>query len=244
MSYCYRCGVELDSGADECPLCGTGVPSEALADSPGAAAGSAPPTAHGYPSDDPAGPVARRSVLSARQRNTAISVLLLPAIPLLLLVWFVQEPGMRWILWTVGGIGALWLAAVPLRPLLRHPVLYGVVVSAMVSGIIIGVDATWGTIGWSLEVAVPVGLLVLGWFGAVYRTSRRFTVWGLPVAAAVLLAITTTVSIADGLVNRLYGEPFIGPTFVLLVAAVPLASLSLYLHRIGVRLDLRKVFHL
>ena len=162
----------------------------------------------------------------------------------LLLKAEIQEPGMRWILWSIGGLLALWLAVVPLRPLLRRPVLYGVVVSTMVSVIAVGVDATWGSIGWSLEVAVPLGLLVLFWFGALYRASRRFTVWGLPFAAMALLGIATTVSIADGLVNRLYGEPFIGPAFVLLVVAVPFASVALYLHRAGVRLDLRKVLHL
>lgn len=240
MSYCYRCGVELDHEARECPLCGTQVPSDASEATPEGVGAMA----RGYPADDPAGPGARQIALSPRQRNIAISVLLLPAIPLLLLVWYVQEPGMRWILWTIGGLLAIWLAAVPLRPLLGRPVLYGVVVSTMVSAIVIGVDATWGTIGWSLEVAVPVGLLVLLWFGVLYRTSRRFTVWELPLGAAALLAVTSTVAIADGLVNRLYGEPFIGPTFVLLVAAVPLASVALYLHRAGVRLDLRKVFHL
>jgi hypothetical protein len=225
-------------------LCGTAVPPDAVEKPPTLADGSGAPTAHGYPADDPAGPGAARSALSSRQRNVAISVLLLPAVPLLLLVWYVQEPGMRWILWSIGGLLALWLAVVPLRPLLHRPVLYGVVISTMVSAIVIGVDATWGTIGWSLEVAVPLGLLVLAWFGALYRASGRFTVWGLPVAATTLLGIAATVSIADGLVNRLYGEPFIGPTFVLLVAAVPLASVALYLHRAGVRLDLRKVFHL
>jgi len=244
MSYCYRCGVELDPTADECPLCGTAVPPDAIEESPTIAAGSGAPSALGYPADDPSAPGAGRSALSSRQRNIALSMFLLPAIPLLLLVWYVQEPGMRWILWSIGGLLALWLAVVPLRPLLRRPVLYGVVVSTMVSAIVIGVDATWGSIGWSLEVAVPIGLLVLFWFGALYRASRRFSVWGLPVVAVALLGIATTVSVADGLVNRLYREPFIGPAFVLLVVAVPLASVALYLHRAGVRIDLRKVLHL
>ena len=246
--YCYRCGVMLEPDALKCPLCGTPVPEPGEREAGDHEAwnnetGSDHPVT-GFPSDRVVSIAGERRWGHAETARVLSLLLLTPLVPLIA-IWYVQEPGMEWILWAAGILAAVWLMLVPLRPLTRILPAYAAVVAVAIAGLTVAVDASVGDVDWSLRIFLPVAAMTFLSVAAVYIASSRFTQWGLPVLGVGATVVALTVTVADGLINRLYGEPFIGVSAILLVIAVPTATVSWYLHSaVGVRVDLRKLFHL
>lgn len=237
MIYCYRCGVQLDDGVETCPLCNTPVPTGADAAAPTVETERFTP----YPATSI---VAAESQADPWVWSRLLTALLLPPVIPLLAIWYAQEPGMPWVLWTSAVLGAAWLVLVPLRRLARRPLAYSLLVGLVAAAMTVGVDATWGPIDWSLQVAAPVAVLVAISVALLAKVSRRFSQWGLPALAAAAMGVAVVWSVTDGLINRFYGEPFIGAAFALLVVAAPVTAVSLYLHYgLGVRVDLRRFLH-
>jgi hypothetical protein len=148
------------------------------------------------------------------------------------------------VLWTSAIFAAGWIISVPLRSLARWPIVYSVLAGLIGAGIVVGVDATNGAVDWSLQVAAPAALLAALAVGTVHKATRGFAEWGLPGLAATAAWGAIVWSVADGLINRFYGEPFVGAAFGLVVVAAPISAVSLYLHfGLGVRLDLGRFFH-
>lgn len=237
MIYCYRCGVQLDDDAEACPLCHTPVPTDAEERMPAVEPERFTP----YPGTSIGNGDFR---WDSRVSSRILTALLLPPIIPLLAIWYAQEPGMPWVLWTSAVLGAGWLVLVPLRRISRWPVAYSVLVGLIGAAMTVGVDATWGPVDWSLQVAAPVALLAAISVAALAKVTRRFSDWGLPALATATIGSAVVWSVTDGLINRFYGEPFIGAAFALLVLAAPISAVAFYLHYgLRVRVDLRKLFH-
>jgi len=233
--YCYRCGVELDDDAHECALCGTAVP-------------STPPDATiatARPGDFPASSFDGQSdVRSALWRPGTLSVGLLTPVPLLVLVWYVQEPGLDWLLWVAGGLVYAWAMAVPIRPLARRPLAYSLAAGLGAIGYLLAIDISDPPVDWALRVAVPIFLTAAAAVLAVSLASKGFRSWDLRALAAIVLGVSVAMTVADGAINLYFGEPAVGSMIATVLIAVPVAATSLYLHyRVGIRIDLRKVFH-
>ena len=239
MSYCYRCGVELERNANVCPLCGIAVPDPGTTD----ARQFDGETITGYPPDVPTSAIAGAPI-DHHQRRVVLTLFLLLPVPMIGLAWFIREPGPLWMVWAMVVLLALWIALVPLRRLFRWPMVYAVVVGVMGGGGVVGADALNGHIDWSVQIALPVSAVVFGAVGTLLRVTRGFRDWGLPALAVCVLGVALTAVVTDGLVNRFYGEPFVSGTYALLVVAVPTAAVSFYLQRRGVRVDLRRLFHM
>ncbi|MBN2508998.1 MAG: hypothetical protein JXB03_01935 [Spirochaetales bacterium] len=244
MIYCYRCGVELETNATFCPLCQTPVPSEALG--PEEFPDHDGRWATGYPSLTQGLAVSTSEGMKSKKYAAQFLsiVLLLPLLPMLL-IWFVQEPGMPWILWLGGFLFGFWILTVPLRRLSAYPVPYSAVILVVFAGILIVIDWTYPPIDWSIKVALPISSLFVIGYVFLRWISRRFTDFGIPFIAGVILSFAIITSVSDGLINLHFGEQFWGAWSISLVLGFPASIALWFLHyRMGWRIDGKRFFDL
>ncbi len=179
MIYCYRCGVRLEEQTTTCPLCHTPVPVDAQAS-------EAPlvPEAHwatGFPSHV-GGPATQgpKTIPRGKELRQLLSLILLSPLLPMGLIWFIQEPGMPWILWAGGMLIGVWTILVPLGRLSRHPLPYSLVLLILTGGILLGIDGTIGPLDWSLEIALPISALIVLGYLLLRFLSKGFSDLGLP----------------------------------------------------------------
>lgn len=245
MIYCYRCGVQLEDQAQACPLCHTQVPDGAR-DNPKPPKIPESSWAPGFPSLAESlvvpGP---KAIPRGKDLRLFISLVFLSPLLPMGLIWFIQEPGMPWILWAGGILLGLWLILVPLGRLSRRPLPYSLVLLVVSAGILVAIDWTIGPVDWSLEIALPTsGLIILGYL-FLRALSKKFSDLGLPFMGGIILSLSLIISITDGLINLYFGEPFWGTWAFFMVIGVPFASALFFLHyRMGWRVDGKKFFDL
>lgn len=241
MIFCYRCGVQLAPEARVCPLCETAIPAEAQMQEQ-----AATPWVTGFPQTP--------SEASATGRNSApwadhitqivLTLALLTPIPILLFIWWLQDPGAPWIIWLAGGAFFLWSILVPARRLYRRPLLMSLVTGGLALSLLVAIDLSIPPLDWSRNVAAPAAALATVMVLICHRVSNGLSRWNLPTLSIVFLCAAILSTVVDGLINRYVGQPFIGAMSILLVLAVPATAIAYYLHYIaGVRIDLQKVFH-
>lgn len=177
MSYCVNCGVELDPGAQACPLCGT-------------------PAWHPDPSAPPYFPTNRAAVQPASKREAAILLTaMLVSVSLCCGLLNLFLPTERpWSLYVIGAAVMLWVwFALPMA-LRRIPVFLRLTADVAAIGIyvwLISIDLNGGA--WFRGLALPM----IGWAGILVfllsfllRGGRRsiLSSIALVIGAAGLLA--------------------------------------------------------
>ena len=178
MSYCVNCGVELDPGAQACPLCGT-------------------PAWHPDPSAPPYFPTNRAAVQPASKREAAILLTaMLVSVSLCCGLLNLFLPTERpWSLYVIGAAVMLWVwFALPMA-LRRIPVFLRLTADVAAIGIyvwLISIDLNGGA--WFRGLALPM----IGWAGILVfllsfllRGGRRsiLSSIALVIGAAGLLAM-------------------------------------------------------
>lgn len=235
MPFCSRCGVEVDSVVEKCPLCE--APIQKL------------PMENGspWPSEEapsPALPPMSTDERKALSRTITTLGFLIPASFVLTVDWFVTR-SLSWSLFALASLGVAWLwALIPLvfnrKPFLLITLISGV---AIIGAGVISILA--GDSSWLLPIGVPVltaaGLLSAGVTAMALKARRN----GGNLAGWILLALAILSMIIDILVSSwLSGSWKPGWSIIVVSTLVPIAVLLLYLHyRPSRQRKLRQYFH-
>ncbi len=194
MSYCVRCGVELDESAEKCALCGT----EVLLPETDAKT-SAPPA---YPEKLIIPP-------SIRKRYAAFLVsviLLIPNIVCLLINILMPESGV-WSVYVVSSSILFWLVAVlPLMINKIYPYLLLAIDTAAALMYAYVFFYIFRENGWYFKLAVPF-ILTFALFCLIFIAWVKKRRRGKLSIVIILLADISVFSvIADALINSYYGN--------------------------------------
>jgi peptidoglycan/LPS O-acetylase OafA/YrhL len=229
MTYCSRCGVEVEERAEACPLC------------------EAPIQRLDEPPEDPARypDVVATPDRQVRYLVWILSTAALSSITLTLVTLdVVLNQRITWSLFPLIGAGVIWLLITLVVALARRPIFVIVGQAVATGGFLFLIDIFDGRLHWFAPLALPIvavvtGASVLVWL--VARLSRRAPAL---IAAAVLAGCAAGSVAVDLLVSAYLGTPGMSWSFVVLGAAVPLMVFLLYFHiRLGRRLHLGRIMH-
>ena len=229
MTYCSRCGVEVEERAEACPLC------------------EAPIQRLDEPREEPA---RYPDVVTAPNRQVRYLVWIssTAALSSLALTFgtldVVLNQRITWSLYPLTGAGVIWLLITLVVALARRPIFVIVGEAVATGGFLFFIDLLDGRLHWFVPLALPIvavvtGASVLVWL--VARMSRRAPAL---IAAAVLFGCGAGSVAVDLLVSAYLGAPGMSWSFVVLGAAVPLIVFLLYFHiRLGRRIHLGRILH-
>jgi len=229
MTYCSRCGVEVEERAEACPLCE--APIQRL--------------------DEPREEPARYPDVVAvpdRQVRYLVWILSTAALSSLALSFatldVVLNQSITWSLYPLTAAGVIWLLITLVVAVARRPIFVIVGQAVATGGFLFFIDILDGRLHWFVPLALPIvavvtGASVLVWL--VARVSRRAPAL---VGAAVLFGCGAGSVAVDLLVSAYLGDPGMSWSFVVLGAAVPLMVFLLYFHvRLGRALHLARILH-
>ena len=234
MSYCVNCGVELNPGARECPLCRTPVVN------PSCPVDAAEPGFF---------PVRREEVAPVSRREAALllSAMLLSVAICCGLLNLVFYSDIWWSFFIDGAMAMLWVWFVP--PLLVQRMFIWVrltldvlAVGAYICLIAIALDG----MGWFLGLALPIiaaAVLVIPLLYWIIRT-RRCSL--LVSAVLVLMAIGLLAVLTEFICDRyLSGGWLPGWSMVVLASCVGLSVPLIIVRRVpSLREEARRKFHM
>jgi hypothetical protein len=229
MTYCSRCGVEVEERAEACPLC------------------EAPIQRLDEPREEPA---RYPAVATAPDRQVRYLVWTLSTAGLLSLILtfvtldVVLNQDITWSRYPLTGAGVIWLLITLVVALARRPIFVIVGQAVATGGFLFLVDIFDGRLNWFVPLALPiVGVVTLAsvvvWL--VARMSHRAPAL---IAAAVLFACGAGAVAVDILVSAYLEDPGMSWSFVVLGATGPLVLFLLYFHlRLGRRIHLGRMLH-
>jgi hypothetical protein len=229
MTYCSRCGVEVEERVEACPLC------------------EAPIHRLDEPRKDPARypEVVATPDRQVRYLVWILSTAALSSITLTLVTLdVVLNHRITWSLYPLVGAGVIWLLITLVVALARRPIFVIVGQAVATGGFLFLIDISDGHLHWFAPLALPIVAVVtaaslLVWL--VARLSRRAPAL---IAAAVLAGCAAGSVAVDLLVSAYLGTPGMSWSFVVLGAAVPLIVFLLYFHiRLGRRIHLERILH-
>lgn len=229
MAYCSRCGVEVESRAEACPLCGAPIqrleaPSDEAPRYPGVTA------IPGRQVRSLVWMISTAALLSAALAFGALDVVL--------------NNRFSWSLYPLTGAGILWLFITLVVALARRTIFVIVGQAAATAGFLVCIDFFDGHLDWFMPLALPIvgvvtGASVLVWL--VARVSRRAVAL---VAAAVLFGCGAGSVALDLLISAHLGAARVSWSFIVLGAVVPPMTFLLYFHfRLRRRINLRRILH-
>jgi hypothetical protein len=229
MTYCSRCGVEVEERAEACPLC------------------EAPIQRLDEPREEPAR-YPDVVALPDRQVRYLVWILSTAALSSLALTFgtldVVLNQRITWSLYPLIGAGVIWLLITLVVAVARRPIFVIVGQAVATGGFLFLIDISDGRLHWFVPLALPIvavvtGASVLVWL--VARLSRRAPAL---VAAAVLVGCGAGAVAVDLLVSAYLGAPGMSWSWVVLGAAVPLVVFLLYFHvRLGRTIHLGRILH-
>ena len=235
MPFCSRCGVEVDSAVEKCPLCEAPIQKIPLeGGSPWPSEEAPPPSLPPMSSDE-------RKALS---RTITTLGFLIPASIVLTVDWFVTR-SLSWSFYVLASLGAAWLWA--LIPLIFNRKPFILISSIAIVSVAALVVLAWlaGDVSWVLPIGIPIvasaGLLSAG-VTSLARSSGRI---GGNLAGWILLALAILSMATDILVSSwLTGLWRPGWSIIVASTLVPISVLLLYLHyRPSHQSRLRRYFH-
>ena len=243
MAYCYKCGVELEAGADKCPLCSTMVPAAA---NDGSKPADYPAMA--YP-DSVHDPVTTHGLTKAERRRISLeflslSLLLGAGVVLLADILFQGRP--HWSLYPLASIGLVWMIIFSLLALGKMPALALLTIPVSISLYLLALDWIDAPISWSLTLAIPVTLTMSLMAGAVVVCVRLTRRKGFNIVAYSLVALAAACVALEAIIDQYaHGSVALAWSIIVCLVLVPLSGMLLYIHgRIMRGADLRKVFRM
>ncbi len=235
MSYCPRCGVELEQEQDRCPLCHAPIPDQTLP----------LPEEERY-SDLVAAPASRRNPRFAR----ALALRVLTAVfaaPLFvsLGIDFVISGSWQWSRFVAGGIVVAWVfAALPVAVPRRPWLVLSIDLAATVA-LLWFIDRLDGVLSWFGPLALPIAASGFLLAGAVVLLAIRAKELGANLAGFILAAIALHSLFIDVSVRLFLDRvPLISWSVIVVLALSPLVVLLLsYHYRLRKRPDFQRIFH-
>ena len=260
MPYCVQCGVELESGADRCPLCLTpvllpaagaraGSRAEAGIEAPGR--GSSPGSRPGAGSLDLAPPpkpedsVERAiAALDPEDKLTRdegrtllwelLSVSLGIAALALLVIDLLERPGLSWSRYPLASIALAWIlvSLLPRRGAVTTlPALRAIAAALALPGFLLVIDSFEGGLGWSLAIAVPICLSAELISGLAGLAIARTRRRGANVAAILLAAIAALCLAIETILDLSLGRTIrLAWSAIVLSSLLPVSAFLFYLH--------------
>jgi hypothetical protein len=222
MTYCSRCGVEVEERAVRCPLCQ--APIQRL-DEPR-------PEPRRYPEvvEIPARQVRHLVWFSST------AVLLSVSLAFVTLDVFLKG-AVTWSLYPLTGAAVIWLFITLVVAVARRPVFVIVGQAAATAGFLFFIDLFDGHLDWFVPLALPVVSVVTG----ASLLSRRAPAL---VTAVVLFACGAGSVALDLLISAYLGAMHMSWSFVVLGAVTPFLVFLIYFHlRLGRRIHLGRILH-
>lgn len=226
--YCERCGVEIEPGLEECPLCGgTGRTEEE-------------PELTEYSLDEPPELV---SVLRKSVRQSVLGIGLTVAI-VLMIIDIGSGNGVNWAPVALAPVIALTVVvALPFLTRSWWIAFLGsiVTIAAMLGSLDLLAN---GRFDWFAPVALPiVGMIAIVVVGVQVLLPR---VPGINKAGVVMAGAALVTTAVDGTIALYRGAGFsLGWSLIVLISVLPVAALFSLLHVTILRyIDLRRRFHL
>jgi len=229
MSYCSRCGVEVEERAVVCPLCQ--APIQHL-DEPR-------PEPRRYP---------EVVEIPARQMRylvwiSSTAVLLSLSLAFVTLD-VVLEGAITWSRYPLTGAGVIWLLITLVVAVARRPVFVIVGQAAATAGFLFFIDVFDGHLDWFVSLALPIVAVVTGASILVWLVARLSHRAPALIAAAVLFGCGAGSVALDLLISAYLGATHMSWSFVVLGAVVPFLVVLLYFHlRLGRRIHLGRILH-
>ena len=221
MPYCVNCGVELNSDAKRCPLCGVRV--------------VLPPSLRGN-SDTSTQPRKRDIAESVFDKGLWIQVtstlMVIPAL-LSVVVNVLSGTGLSWSLYVVAALGAVWVWCISPFLFRRNIVpLWIAIDSVALLGLLAVVNALSPRPGWFVPLALPISASLSVLVLMLVVLTKRRVLRELHIVAAVLLSLGLFCLIVEGAVD-LYLTQVLRPQWSLIVLTVcaPLAVVAMLLQR-------------
>jgi hypothetical protein len=229
MTYCSRCGVEVEERVEVCPLCE--APIQRL--------------------DEPREEVARYPDIAAtpeRQVRYLVWILSTAALASLTLTLstldVVLNERITWSLYPLIGGGVIWLLITLVVAVARRPIFVIVGQAVATGGFLFLIDISDGHLHWFAPLALPIVAVITGASVLVWLVARLSHRAPALVAAAVLFGCGAASVVVDLLVSAYLGTPGMSWSFVVLGATAPLIVFLLYFHiRLGRRIHLARVLH-
>jgi len=236
MPYCSRCGVEVESGVDSCPLCET--PIQRL--------GEVAPAEKRFPdfeSDD-------KPRMSAHMRRKLVweVISILGAIAIVVVVGsdLHAHATVGWSLYPTAAVVLAWIVSTLLLYSRGRPWLIAAGTLLASAGFLAAIDGASGGLDWFFGLSLPLLVLLVVVAALVVFVISRVRFGGLNVVAFVSLGLALFCAGTDAVVERyLTGKIGLGWSIVVLQALVPFAGIMLFLHyRLRNRFNLKRLFHL
>lgn len=236
MPYCSRCGVEVDSHVERCPLCNAPIQHF-----PETEAGESR-----YPEDAP-GPSVE---IGDRTRRRVLWELLslLYAIAVIVVIGSdVRVDGaIDWSLYPAASLALAWIYTTLAIYSRRRPGVSVPIVAVSTLVFMAVIDLIHGGLDWFLPLGLPIFLLCALLTGAVILVIVRTKECGLNIVAFILLGIAAFCVGTDLLISRYHsGVVDFTWSMVVVLTVVPVALILLFLHyRLRNRYDWKRIFHL
>jgi hypothetical protein len=229
MRYCSRCGVEVESRAEVCPLCA--APIQRL--------DQGPPEPPRYPQVAPSeGRQVRRLVWMISTAAVLSVALTLVGLDIVL------SGRISWSLYPLTGAGILWLFISLVVVFARRPIFVIVGQAIATAGFLLAIDLFDGALGWLVPLGLPVVAIVTGASVLVWLVARFSRRDPSLTAAAVLFACAAGAVTLDLLISGRLGAARLSWSFIVLGAVLPPLLLLLYFRlRLSRRIDIRRVLH-
>ncbi len=236
MPYCPHCGVELDSGSKECPLCRTPLPK----------IGTVPVILEDYPEREHRLHHPRRH-LTNRERVGALNftalIILIP-FTTLLSTDLLLNGQISWSVYPLASFISV-LAIVACALFIRGPwlLLGSFLLNALITSLVLHLAS--GTLEsffrWSLPITLTAALVIMTSIIYGVKANSR----GLNIAGAALWAVAVFSLLLDGIISYNTGSGRLVQGWSIITGSVlfPLGSLFLYIHyRFGGRISLSRYF--
>ncbi len=220
MPYCVICGVELQAGAKECPLCRTEV--------------VLPPGFDPQVADP--GPQRWDVVESAFDKRIWIQVVsVLMAIPALISVVFnvVFGEGLTWSPYVVASLATVWVWCVSPFLYRRNIVPLWIATDALaLLGLLYVVSVLPPASDWVVPLAVPITLCLTALVLVIVMLARGRVLRKLQLMAAALIAVSVLCVVIEASVDRyLMGSVRLQWSLLVAVTCTPLAVVAALLQR-------------
>lgn len=230
MTYCSRCGVEVEERAEWCPLC------------------EAPIQRLDEPREEPARYPDVVAAAPGRQLRYVVWVVSTAALLSLALTFVtldvVLNQRITWSIYPVTGAGVIWLLITLVVAVARRPIFVIVGQAVATAGFLFLIDIFDGRLHWFVPLALPIVAVVTGASVVVWLVARLSRHAPILIAAAVLFGCGAGSVAVDLLVSAYLGAPGMSWSFVVLGATVPLMVFLLYFHfRLGRRIQLGRILH-
>lgn len=243
MTKCKNCGVMIEDGLQECPLCGEPVTEEARRqkESEQDRENALRPGATVTPEDE-------HTVRSAKiWLFEMVSLVAFTAGIVIFAADFAFDFALSWSLYPLLAIGFVYLFAAGFIAFVRTPAALLLVETAIVAGFLLLLDLLIGEQKWFLELALPITLLVAAVTGVVALIVSRLRLNALQGVAVGVLGAGLFVVGLELVINRARsGELLVSWSLIAIACALSLFVLILFINK---RLrehhaEFKKIFHI